>query len=238
MTTLDIRPLIVCIAVSIAMVPAARAQWAVVDAPAIVQLIQEVQTMRQQLATAQNQLISAQQALQAMTGDRGMERLLAGTPRNYLPSSWTQLTGVLQGQGASGYAGLATDVQSALAANAVLSPQTLATLSPADQQQIVAARQWSALQQALAHEALANSSSRFAAIQSLIAAISTASDQKASLDLQARISAEVGMLQNEQTKLQVLYQATQAQESVLRQQAREHTIEEQGRFETRFQPVP
>jgi hypothetical protein len=238
MPTLNIRPLLVCVAVSIAMVPAARAQWAVVDAPAIVQLIQEVQTMRQQLATARNQLVSAQQALQAMTGDRGMERLLAGTPRNYLPSNWSQVTGVLQTQGVSGYAGLSADVQSAIAANAVLSPQTLATLSPADQQQIVAARQWSAMQQAFAHEALANSSSRFAAIQSLIAAISTASDQKASLDLQARISAEVGMLQNEQTKLQVLYQATQAQESVLRQQARERAIEEQGRFETRFQPTP
>jgi type IV secretion system protein VirB5 len=119
-----------------------------------------------------------------------------------------------------------------------LSPQTLATLSPADQQQIAAARQWSAMQQALAHEALANSSGRFAALQSLIAAISTATDQKASLDLQARISAEVGMLQNEQTKLQVLNQATQAQESVLRQQALERAIEGQGRFETRFQPVP
>ena len=31
----------------------ARAQWAVIDAPAIVQLIQEVQTMAQQLQTAQ-----------------------------------------------------------------------------------------------------------------------------------------------------------------------------------------
>ena len=46
------------------------------------------------------------------------------------------------------------------------------------------------------------------------------------------------MLQNEQTKLQVLYQATQAQESALRQQARERVIEGQGRFETRFQPIP
>jgi type IV secretion system protein VirB5 len=238
MPTLNIRLLAVCLAASIAVAPAARAQWAVVDAPAIVQLIQEVQTMRQQLATAQNQLVSAQQALQAMTGDRGMERLLAGTPRNYLPANWTQVMGVLRGQGASGYAGLSADVQSAMAANAVLSPQTLATLSPADQQQIVAARQWSAMQQALAHEALVNSSGRFAALQSLIAAISTATDQKASLDLQARISAELGMLQNEQTKLQVLFQATQAQESVLRQQARERAIVEQGRFETRFQPVP
>ena|ERR1700728_4168456 len=238
MPTLNIRLLIVCLTASIVIAPAARAQWAVVDAPAIVQLIQEVQTMRQQLATAQNQLVSAQQALQAMTGDRGMERLLAGTPRNYLPANWTQVTGVLQGQRTSGYSGLSADVQSAIAANAVLSPQTFATLSPAEQQQIVAARQWSAMQQALAHEALANSSGRFAALQSLIAAISTAADQKASLDLQARISAELGMLQNEHTKLQVLNLATQAQESVLRQQEREHAIEEQGRFETRFQPVP
>jgi type IV secretion system protein VirB5 len=238
MLALNIRLLIVCLAASIAMAPVARAQWAVVDAPAIVQLIQEVQTMNQQLATARNQLVSAQQALQAMTGDRGMEGLLGGTTRNYLPASWTQVTGALQGQGAGGYAGLSADVQRAIGANAALSPQTLATLSRADQQQILAGRQWSAMQQALAHEALANSSGRFAAIQSLIAAISTAKDQKASLDLQARISAELGMLQNEQTKLQALYQATQAQESVLRQQARERAIEEQGRFETRFQPVP
>jgi hypothetical protein len=46
------------------------------------------------------------------------------------------------------------------------------------------------------------------------------------------------MLQNEQTKLQVLYQATQAQESSLRQRAREQVIVSHGRFESRFQPIP
>jgi type IV secretion system protein VirB5 len=232
------RVTVVCLAASIAIAPAARAQWAVIDVPAIVQLVQEVQTMQQQLATAREQLQSAQQAMQAMTGDRGMERLLAGATRNYLPSNWTQVTGALQGQGTSGYAGLSADVQSVIAANAVLSPRRLATLSAADQQQIQAERQWSAMQEAIAHEALANASDRFAAIQGLIAAISTAGDQKAILDLQARISAELGMLQNEQTKLQVLYQATQAQESSVRQQVRERVIEGQGRFETRFQPAP
>ena len=94
------------------------------------------------------------------------------------------------------------------------------------------------MQQALAHEALANASNRFAAIQSLISAISTAADQKAILDLQARISAELGMLQNEQTKNQVLYQATQAQESAIRQQGLERVVEAHGNFETRFQPLP
>jgi type IV secretion system protein VirB5 len=94
------------------------------------------------------------------------------------------------------------------------------------------------LQQALAQEALANASGRFASIQSLVAAISTAGDQKAILDLQARISAELGMLQNEQTKLQILHLATQAQESVNRQQEREEVIAGHGRFASRFQPVP
>lgn len=234
---------IVCLAAvslvtSMAIVPAARAQWAVIDVPAIAQLVQEVQTMQQQLETARNQLQSAQQALQAMTGDRGMQLLLAGMARNYLPANWTQLSGLLQGQGTGGYAGLAADVRSAIAANAVLSPQRLSLLSPADQQLIQAARQASATQQALSHAALAHASDRFASIQSLIAAISTAGDQKAILDLQARIGAEVGMLQNEQTKMQVLYQATQAQESAIQQQAREQVIAGHGRFETRFRPVP
>jgi type IV secretion system protein VirB5 len=148
------------------------------------------------------------------------------------------VTNAIQGSGAGGYAGLSTDVRTAMAANAILSPQRLSQLSQADQQQIQASRQWAAMQQALAHEALANSSNRFAAIQSLIAAISSAADQKAILDLQARISGELGMLQNEQTKNQIFYQAIQAQESAMRQQALERAIVAQGTFETRFQPVP
>ena len=138
----------------------------------------------------------------------------------------------------SGYPGLSADVQGAIGANAILSQQRLSTLSPGDLQQIQAARRSSALQQALADEALANASSRFASIQSLITAISSAADQKAILDLQARFWAEQGMLQNEQTKLQILHQATVALESSIRQQARERVIEGHGRDETRFQPAP
>ena len=227
---------VACLGLAIAVVPSARAQWAVIDAPAIVQLIQEVQTMAQQLATAKSQLLQAQQALQTMTGDRGMEFLLSGTLRNYQPSDWAQVTSVIQGSGAFGT--LASDVQNLVRADAVLSPQRLATLSPGAQQLIVSQRQWSAMQQALAHQALSNASNRFASIERLILAISTAADQKAILDLQARIGAELGMLQNEQTKVQILNQSTQAQVMTLRQQARERVIEGHGRFATRFQPAP
>jgi type IV secretion system protein VirB5 len=226
----------VYLALSLAAAPAARAQWAVVDVGAINQLIQEVKTMSQQLITAEAQLQQAKNTLQSMSGGRGMQTLLSGTNRNYLPTSSGQLTSAMLGSGS--YPGLTLDVRNAVNANAVLTPTQLAALSPADQQQITAARQVAALRQALAQEALANSSSRFAAVQSLISAIGTATDQKGILDLQARITAELGMLQNEQTKLQVLSQAGDALTAANAQRNLELSIAEQGRFETRFQPTP
>jgi type IV secretion system protein VirB5 len=225
-----------CLLALISWAPAAHAQWAVIDAPAIVQLIQEVETMAQQLATAKEQLLQAKQALQTMTGDRGMEQLLSGTVRNYLPSDWSQLTGALQGSG--GFGALSSDVQNIITANAVLSPQRLATLSSSAQQLLQSERQWSAMEQAIAHQALSYTSSRFASIQSLISAISGATDQKAILDLQARINAELGMLQNEHTKVQILQQSSLAQESSMRLQIREQVIDGHGRFDARFQPTP
>lgn len=193
--------------------------------------------MAQQVQTAENQLAQAQQALASMTGSRGMQLLLSGTPRNYLPTSWPQLATAMQG-GAGAYPGLATDVGNAIFANAVLSRQQISQLSPAEQQLIAAGRQSGALQQALSQEALANASGRFAAIQTLINAISAAADQKGILELQARISAELAMLENEQTKLHILHLATLAQEAVNRQQSLEQAIAVHGNFATRFQPTP
>jgi type IV secretion system protein VirB5 len=214
-----------CLWLSLLAAPAARAQWAVVDAPAIVQLIQEVQTMDEQLQTARSQLAQAQQALQSMTGNRGMQQLLSGTVRNYLPSDWTQLSSM-------------SGVPQIVSANAILSPQRMTQLPLDAQQWIQATRQWTAVRQAVARQALTNAGNRFSAIQSLIAAIPAAADQKGILDLQARISAELGMLQNEQIKLQVLNQTMDAQDSMLRQQARELVIEGHGNFASRFQPAP
>jgi type IV secretion system protein VirB5 len=227
---------LLCLVASSVLPPAAHAQWAVIDAPALAQLIQQVETTEQQLATARAQLLQAQQALQTTTGVRGMELLLSGTLRNYLPPDWQQVTAALQPS--SSYGSLSADVQNLIASNAVLSPQRLATLPSSGQQLVQGERQWSAMQQALAHAALANASNRFAAMQTLIAAIPSAADQKGILDLQARINAELGMLQNEQTKVQLLNQSALAQASSLALQAREQVLDAHGRFEARFQPVP
>jgi type IV secretion system protein VirB5 len=52
------------------------------------------------------------------------------------------------------------------------------------------------------------------------------------LELQARITAEQAMLQNENTKLMVLYHAAQAQELTRAQQARELSIANRGSLRT------
>jgi type IV secretion system protein VirB5 len=86
------------------------------------------------------------------------------------------------------------------------------------------ARQNAAALEGLSRQALANTSQRFGAIQQLIDAIGGAPDQKAILDLQARIGAEAGMLQNEASKLQTLYRITDAEERARVQREREYAL--------------
>jgi len=216
--------------------PGARAQFAVIDAASLSQLISQVQVLEQQLATARSELTQAQTEYQSITGARGMGRLLAGTVRNYLPPDWASVLGALHGS--ARYPRFAADLQSAMSGAAVLSGQQLAALPPAASAQLQAYRQTVALLQSLSHESLANSSNRFAAIQQLIDAIAQAADQKAILELHARITGEEDMLQNEGTKLQVLYQGVQAQDWANLQRVRELTVAGHGQFANRFQPQP
>ncbi len=191
----------------------AHAQWAVVDVGAIAQLVRQVATLEQQLQNAEQQLGQAREQYRSMTGGRGMQNLLGGMQRNYLPASWDQLGSAL-----------AVPIRATVNANAVLSPAQLAALSPAERQHLGAARTNSALLAVAAQEAYATTSRRFDAIQQLIGAIASATDPKGILDLQARIQAEQGMLQNESTKLAVLYQAAQAQQWAREQSAREQVV--------------
>src|SRR4051794_9548176 len=82
--------------------PPAHAQFAVIDIGAITQLISEVEILEEQLTTARAHLAQAQAEYESITGGRGMEALLAGAPRNYLPISWAQLQTAMGGGGAWG----------------------------------------------------------------------------------------------------------------------------------------
>lgn len=194
----------------------AMAQMPVIDVAAVLQLVNQIKVLDQQLLQAKSEFDS-------ITGDRGMQLLLEGTVRNYLPSNWQELTGAFEdARGAFG--ALSGEFTSLLAANAILTPQQMEHLAPAQRREVEAARRSAAMLQGLVRSALATTSERFDAIQSLITAIGLAKDQKAVLDLQARISAEQGMLANEGTKLSILYQTAQAEEWARKQREREQGI--------------
>ena len=217
----------ICATALMAAAPAAQAQFAVIDVGAITQLVSQVQTMTQQLTTMQAHLRQAQQEYQSLTGNRGMEHLLSGTVRNYLPADWASLqSAVNQSHGA--YPALAAAIQNTMRANAILTDPQLLKLSEPERAQLIATRQSTATLQTITQQALAATSERFSAIQQLVNAIGGARDAKAVMDLQARIGAEQGMLQNDQTKLQVLYQAAQAQQWALQQRTREQAVTDIG----------
>jgi type IV secretion system protein VirB5 len=200
--------------------PTAHAQFAVIDVGAITQLILEVQQLEQALQVAQSTLAQAQQAYAAITGGRGMQNLLAGIIRNYLPTNWNQL---LSGAGVLG-----ADVAATIQRNAILTPDLTGTFSAGETAALKARRSAVALNEALARQELANVSDRFNSIQLLINAIPTATDEKGVEDLQARIQAEQGMLQNENSKLHILYEAAQSRAQTARQQADEQAIQDIG----------
>lgn len=205
----------------------AHAAMPVIDVRAIAQMARELQVLQNQLTTARNQLTQAQQQFQSLTGRRGMEQLLSGVNRNYLPADWAALEATLRGAEAN-YSALASEIQAALRDVTVLTPAQTARMSPEQVDQIEAARRSVALLQATSREALQASSQRFASLQELIDAIPTATDAKAILDLQARIAAEQAMLQNEHTKLMVLNHVAEAERRAQEQRARELAISNFG----------
>lgn len=212
-----------------AVAPVAHAQWAVIDVGAIGQLIEQLITMKQQLDTVKSHLDQARQEYSSITGSRGMEHLLQGTVRNYLPPDWQQLSDAVS-RASSTFHALSADVQRAIDANAVLSSRELASLAPAVRQALEANRRAAAMLQVATRQAIATTSSRFDSIQQLINAIPQATDQKAILDLNARIAAEQGALELDQTKLDSIYQAAQAEELARKQRVREETIAGIGNF--------
>ena len=156
-----------------------------------------------------------------------MDRLLSGTDRNYLPANWAQLeAAVLRADGA--YRALGTRLQAIVYDNALLSEERITALSPMEREQLYAARRTAAMFQATSRQALETTSGRFQALQQLVDAIPAAQDQKAILDLQARIAAEQAMLVNEQTKLNVLHQVAQAEELARKQRLREQALADIG----------
>jgi type IV secretion system protein VirB5 len=217
----------------------ADASIPVIDIAAVRQLIQDTLSWQQQLRAMQSQLAQLQQTRTALTGSRGMERLLQQTvaERNYLPVDWSSLDAVARGAAAN-YGDLAARVRDLAKANARLTDEDLARLPAVARALLVDARGTAATGQALTQTAYERSSGRFASLGQLIDRIGTTGDVKAIAELQGRIAAEQAMLENEAVKLQSFAYAADAERASAEVARREAVVQGHGRFASRFQPTP
>ncbi len=211
----------------------------VIDIAALQQLLQDTLSWQQQLRAMQSQLTQLQQTRTALTGSRGMERLLpqSAADRNYLPADWAALDGVARGT-ASGYADLSSRVRGIMKNNARLSDPELARLTNDARTLLVSARDAAATDEALTQVAYERSSARFASLGQLIDRIGGTGDVKAIAELQGRIAAEQAMLANEAVKLQSYGYAADAARAAADVSRREAVVHGHGSFASRFQPTP
>src|ERR1700733_66348 len=119
---------LVVVLASFGIVRPANAQWVVIDPTSLTQELIQVQQIAQEITLAQKTLTQVEQAYNSTTGNRGMQNLLSGVNRNYLPTNWTQLTGAMGGGGGV-YGALGTDITSTVTRNAILTPSQTAQLS-------------------------------------------------------------------------------------------------------------
>jgi type IV secretion system protein VirB5 len=222
----------------------ASAGMPVIDVANLAQAIQQVLSWGQQLQgmTQQyNELVQSYQQLQStynsLTGPRGMQNLLPVSlaNRNYLPANYSQMTGVINGT-STAYPALSSQVQTSIQTNAILSTQGVNGLSPQAQQYVRQSRQAAATLAMLSQQNQANASSNFSSVQTLISALGSTADTKASADLNGRIQSEQVMTQTNQIKTDALYQSVQAQQLQNAQLAREAAVRQQG-AQTTLTPI-
>jgi type IV secretion system protein VirB5 len=191
-----------------------------VDVAAIAQMTQQFMVLQDQLKNMQNQLKQAEQQVNAMTGSRGMEKMLRNEAEGLIPTNWQETLSQMNGGKIGNLAKSIKDNASRVDSNLLnqLLPSESASASEGFANSAANA-------QATAGEAYELSGQRFTRLQKLMDEIGNASDAKAIADLQARIGVEQAILQNETIKMQALAQTASAQQAIQQQQMREMTLD-------------
>lgn len=187
---------------------AAQAQMVVVDPTAIAKQIEQLQHMVQQLNTMKQQLDQAQQlygSLNKLTDMNSVASLLNNPQiRNALPKEFSQIESLFKGAGTGPFGNLASSYAS--------SNQSYS--SPGNDfyaQELAKLNKTNAAAQSLAQSIYEGASQRMDGIEQLRQRLSSASDAKDVLDLQARLQAEQAFLQTDVLRMQGLRMMQQAQ---------------------------
>lgn len=193
----------------------ANAAWPVIDAANLANTAKQVQAWAKQFEQMRSQINQMKSQFDSMNGTRGIADLLKNPELyDFLPHDFVS---VLSADGSGGIG--ASSLMTTLKLFGI--DQTGIDPASATGKLFQNTQNQNAVFRMLGEQGYKSMANRLTQLALLTKSIDGATDPKAIADLQARISAEQGFIQNEQAKLQVIAQMQAAQEQIRQQQARE-----------------
>ena len=192
----------------------------VIDVANLVQTLQQVMNDITKIQNQVQQITALQSQLNSMTGARNLGSVLNNPSlQNYVPANaYTVVNGV----DASGYTALTGTARSLRDAGMVYNCLDLAGAQRTSCQATLAQPYQ---HKGLLQDAMRSASSRLGQINALMGQVNATSDQKAVLEIQARIGAENAMLTHEMSQIQMLQGMADSDERIARSRDRERQYE-------------
>ena len=196
----------------------------VIDIANLVQTILQVLNDVTKINNQVQQITTLQSQLDSINGARNLGNVFNNpTLRNYVPpEAYTYLNAV----NTSGYSGLNTTAKVLRDAGMVYNCMDLTGAARTSCQAALAQPYQ---QKGLLQDAMKSAAGRLSQINSLMSEINATSDQKAVLEIQARISAENALLTHEVSQVQMLQGMADSEERIARSRERERQYQTLGR---------
>lgn len=212
------------LAISIASVSCPAQGIPVIDVANLVQTVQQVVNDITKINNQVQQITQLQSQLASMNGVRGLGTILDNPLlRNYVPAQAYTLVNAVD---SSGYSGLSSTAKGLRDAGMVYNCGDLVGAARTSCQAALAQPYQ---QKGMMQDAMNAAANRLAQISSLMGRINATSDQKAVLEIQARIGAENALLAHEMTQIQMLQGMADAEERIARSRDRERQYQMLGR---------
>lgn len=203
----------------------ARAQGIpVIDIANLMQTILQVLNDVTKIENQVQQISQLQAQVQSINGMRNLGNVFNNPMlKNYVPAeAYTYLNAI----DTSGYSGLNATAKALRDAGMVYNCMDLAGAARTDCQAALAQPYQ---QKGLLQDAMKTAAGRLSQIQSLMGQINATSDQKAVLEIQARIGAENALLAHEVSQVQMLQGMADSEERIARSRERERQYQMLGR---------
>ena len=192
----------------------------VIDIANLIQTIQQVMNDITKISNQVEQINQLQAEVSSMNGSR-LLGTVADNPllRNYVPANAYSLVNAV---GSTGYVGLSTTAKSLRDATMLYNCLDLSGTARTTCQATLAQPYQ---QKGLLQDAMTAASGRLSQINALMGQINATTDQKAVLEIQARIGAENALLAHEMSQVQMLQGMADSEERIARSRDRERQYE-------------